>query len=157
MGLSRRAFTKEFKLTVVQRLESGSTVREVVRETGVNPGMLRRWRREVQQQLVIAFRDPEKRRWAGIQVVDMEREISRRILELDFLKACLRRFDDQPDRGWEFAVCQRILEEVQAKRGLTIDRMVQLGRVSRSRLYRYNNSESDRAVDVGFFAPRDTG
>jgi hypothetical protein len=33
---------------------------------------------------------------------------------------------------------------------VTVDRMLRPGRVSRSRLYCFNNSDPDRAVDVGF-------
>ena len=49
MGLSRRMFTKEFKLAAVQRLERGSSIGEVARALEVNPNVLHRWRREVRQ------------------------------------------------------------------------------------------------------------
>ena len=49
MGLSRRMFTKEFKLAAVQRLERGSTIGEVARALEVNPNVLHRWRREIRQ------------------------------------------------------------------------------------------------------------
>ena len=47
MGLSRRIFTKEFKLAAVQRLERGSSIGEVARALEVNPNVLHRWRREI--------------------------------------------------------------------------------------------------------------
>jgi len=37
MGLSRRTFTKEFKLAAVQRLERGSSIGEVARGVGGEP------------------------------------------------------------------------------------------------------------------------
>ncbi len=37
MGLSRRTFTKEFKLAAVRRLEQGVSIGEVARELEVNP------------------------------------------------------------------------------------------------------------------------
>src|SRR5437868_14313340 len=46
MGLSRRQFTKEFKLAALQRLEMGASVAEVARAFEVNPNVLHRWRRE---------------------------------------------------------------------------------------------------------------
>jgi len=49
MGLSRRMFTKEFKLAAVQRLERGSSIGEVARALEVNPNVLHRWRREIRQ------------------------------------------------------------------------------------------------------------
>ena len=50
MGLSRRIFTKEFKLAAVQRLERGSSIGEVARALEVNPNVLHRWRREIRQE-----------------------------------------------------------------------------------------------------------
>ena len=41
-GLSRRMFTKEFKLAAVQRLEGGSLIGEVARALEVNPNVLHR-------------------------------------------------------------------------------------------------------------------
>ena len=49
MGLSRRMFTKEFKLAAVRRLEQGVSIGEVARALEVNPNVLHRWRREFRQ------------------------------------------------------------------------------------------------------------
>ena len=49
MGLSRRQFTKEFKLAAVRRLEQGVSIGEVARGLEVNPNLLHRWRREFRQ------------------------------------------------------------------------------------------------------------
>jgi len=49
MGLSRRQFTRDFKLTAVRQLEQGIPVGEVARALEVNPSVLHRWRREVRQ------------------------------------------------------------------------------------------------------------
>jgi len=46
MGLSRRTFTKEFKLSAVRRLEMGVPMTELARAIEVNPNTLHRWRRE---------------------------------------------------------------------------------------------------------------
>lgn len=46
MGLSRRQFTREFKLAAVRRLEMGASIAEVARALEVNPNVLHRWRRE---------------------------------------------------------------------------------------------------------------
>ena len=56
MGLSRRMFTKEFKLAAVQRLERGSSMGEVARALEVNPNVLHRWRREIRQGRETCFR-----------------------------------------------------------------------------------------------------
>ena len=56
MGLSRRMYTKEFKLAAVQRLEQGVSLGEVARALEVNPNVLHRWRREIRQGPRNAFR-----------------------------------------------------------------------------------------------------
>jgi transposase len=56
MGLSRRQFTKEFKLAAVRRLEQGCRTAEVARALEVNPDVLHRWRREFRQGPGNAFR-----------------------------------------------------------------------------------------------------
>ena len=40
MGLSRRQFTKEFKLAAVRRLEQGVSIGEAARALEVNPNVL---------------------------------------------------------------------------------------------------------------------
>ncbi len=46
MGLSRRQFSKEFKLAAVRRLEQGASRAEVARTLEVSPNVLDRWRSE---------------------------------------------------------------------------------------------------------------
>ena len=46
MGLSRRQFTKEFKLAAVRRLEQGVSMAEATRALEVSSNVLHRWRRE---------------------------------------------------------------------------------------------------------------
>ncbi|MBV8831532.1 MAG: transposase [Acidobacteriaceae bacterium] len=47
MGLSRRQFTKEFKVAAVRRLEQGVSIAEVARGLEVNPNVRHRSRREL--------------------------------------------------------------------------------------------------------------
>ena len=63
MSLSRRQFTKEFKLAVIQRLEMGASVGEVARAFEVNPNVLHPWRREFRQGPGNAFPGLGKRRY----------------------------------------------------------------------------------------------
>src|SRR5881275_2524798 len=90
MGLSRRQFTQEFKLAAVRRLEQGVSIAEVARGLEVNPNVLHRWRREFRQGPGNAFPGFGKRRWA-----EMERKIGQQALEIDFLKECLQRIEEQ--------------------------------------------------------------
>ncbi len=95
MKLSRRKFTREVKLAAVQRLETGSSIAEVARAFEVNPNVLHRWRREFQQGPGNAFPGPGKRRWDETQQAKLERKIGQQTLEIDFLKGCLQRIEEQ--------------------------------------------------------------
>ena len=95
MGLSRRMFSKEFKLAAVQRLEQGVSLGEVARALEVNPNVLHRWRREIRQGPGNVFPGHGKQRWAEGRVAELERKIGQQALEIDFLKGCLQRIEDQ--------------------------------------------------------------
>jgi len=95
MGLSRRQFTKEFKVAALERLERGATIAEVSRAFEVNPNVLHRWRREFRQGPGNAFPGLGRRRWDEGRVAQLERKIGQQTLEIDFLKGCLRRIDEQ--------------------------------------------------------------
>jgi len=95
MGLSRRQFTREFKLKAVQRLGTGASVAEVARAFEVDPNVLHRWRREFRQGPGNAFPGLGKRRWEEAQVAQLERKIGQQVLEIDFLKGCLQRIEEQ--------------------------------------------------------------
>jgi len=95
MGLSRRQFTREFKLAALQRLDSGASVAEVSRAFEVNPNVLHRWRREFRQGPGNAFPGLGKRRWEEGRVAQLERKIGQQALEIDFLKGCLQRIEEQ--------------------------------------------------------------
>ena len=95
MGLSRRQFTREFKLAALQRLETGASVAEVARAFEVNPNVLHRWRREFRQGPGNAFPGNGKQRWSEGRIAELERKIGQQALEIDFLKGCLQRIEEQ--------------------------------------------------------------
>jgi transposase len=95
MGLSRRMYTKEFKLAAVQRLEQGVSLGEVARALEVNPNVLHRWRREIRQGPGNAFPGNGKQRWSEGRIAELERKIGQQALEIDFLKGCLQRIEEQ--------------------------------------------------------------
>jgi transposase len=95
MGMSRRQFTKEFKLAAVRRLEMGASVAEVARAFEVNPNVLHRWRREFREGPGNAFPGMGQRRWEEGRVAQLERKIGQQALEIDFLKGCLQRIEEQ--------------------------------------------------------------
>jgi transposase-like protein len=88
-------FSKEFKLAAVQRLEQGVSLGEVARALEVNPNVLHRWRREVRQGPGNVFPGHGKQRWSDGRIADLERKIGQQALEIDFLKGCLQRIEEQ--------------------------------------------------------------
>ena len=95
MGLSRRQFTKEFKLAAVRRLEQGVATAEVARALEVNPNLLHRWRKEFRQGPGNAFPGKGKQRWSEGRIAELERKVGQQTLEIDFLKGCLQRIEEQ--------------------------------------------------------------
>jgi transposase-like protein len=67
----------------------------VARAFEVNPSVLHRWQREFRQGPGNVFPGLGKRRWEEGQVAQLERKIGQQALEIDFLKGCLQRIDEQ--------------------------------------------------------------
>jgi transposase len=95
MGLSRRQFTKEFKLAAVRRLEQGVSITEAARALEVSANVLHRWRREFRQGTGNAFPGNGNQRWSEGRIADLERKVGQQALEIDFLKGCLQRIEQQ--------------------------------------------------------------
>ena len=95
MGLSRRKFTKELKLAAIQQLDKGSSAAEVARAFEINPNLLHRWRKEFRHGPGNAFSGAGKRRWEEPRMAQLERKVGQQTLEIDFLKGCLQRIEEQ--------------------------------------------------------------
>ena len=93
--MSRRTFTKEFKLAAIQRLERGASIGEVARALEVNPNVLHRWRREIREGPGNVFPGQGKQRWSEGRIAELERKVGQQTLEIDFLKGCLQRIEQQ--------------------------------------------------------------
>jgi transposase-like protein len=90
MGLSRRKFTREFKLSAIRRLETGVPIAELARAIEVHPGILRRWQKEHLRDAGNAFSGAGKARGPEGRIAELERKVEQQILEIDFLKECLQ-------------------------------------------------------------------
>jgi len=95
MSLSRRKFTKEFKDAAVRRLELGASITEVARACEVNPNVLHRWRRELSEHGAKAFSGNGKSCSHESQIAELERKVGRQAMEIDFLRRCLQRVEEQ--------------------------------------------------------------
>ena len=98
MGLSRRTFTREFKLSAIRRLEMGVPIAELARAIEVNPNTLHRWQREQLEGPGNVFPGKGKARWPEGRIAELERKVGRQTLEIDFLKGCLQRIEEQRRR-----------------------------------------------------------
>ena len=92
---SRRKFTKEFKQTAVNRLNSGQSAAEVARALEVHPSDLHRWRRELQEYGERAFNGAGKKRAEETKVAELERKVGQQAMEIDFLKRALQHVEEQ--------------------------------------------------------------
>lgn len=95
MGLTRRQFTREFKLAAIKQLGSGKSFARVARELEVHENVLRRWHREFAEGPSRAFSGLGKSRLGPDREAELERKIGQMTLENDFLKKALQRLEEQ--------------------------------------------------------------
>jgi transposase len=93
--MSKRRFTREFKLTAVRRMQVGEPVARLARELEVGPGELYRWYHEQEKLGAGAFMGSGHKRSEGDRVAELERKIGQQALEIDFLKRALQRVEEQ--------------------------------------------------------------
>ena len=94
MGLVRRAFTRDFKLSAIKELEAGKTVGTVSRRLEVSRTVLYRWYREYKKHPMKSFSGPGKA-IAISREAELERKIGQLTMENDFLKKALQRVEEQ--------------------------------------------------------------
>ena len=94
MVITRRTFTREFKLAAIEQIESGKSVARVGRELEVHENTLRRWKEEFQQHPGQAFPGLGNIRTPSREA-QLERKIGQMTLEVDFLKKALQRVEEQ--------------------------------------------------------------
>jgi transposase len=73
----------------------GVSIGEAARALEVNPNVLHRWRREFRQGPGNVFPGNGKQRWSEGRIAELERKIGQQALEIDFLKGCLQRIEEQ--------------------------------------------------------------
>jgi hypothetical protein len=57
--------------------------------------VLQRWKRELRTGTGNAFPGNGKQRWSDGKLAELERKIGQQTLEIDFLKGCLQRIEEQ--------------------------------------------------------------
>jgi transposase len=140
MGLSRRQFTKEFKLAAVRRLEQGYRSRKRRGRWRSTPTCCTGGAGNSVKGRGTCFRATGNRRGSEGRIAELERKVGQQALEIDFLRGCLQRIEErrmlQALSG--SGGLRKVQEEMKAERGLTIGRMVELGGVSRAGFYGFD-------------------
>ena len=103
--MSRRRFTREFKIAAVERLQGGESASWLARELEVRRKLLYQWRDELEQYGPEAFPGPGRRSADSAprarrgeeetsRIALLERKIGQQALEIDFLKKALQRVEN---------------------------------------------------------------
>src|SRR5437867_6323804 len=148
MGLSRRLFTKEFKLAAVRRLEEGVSIGEVARGLEVNPHVLHRWRREFRQGPGNAFPGFGKRRWDAGQAGAKDRPADLGNRFFKGLLATHRGTADVAGIDWKAAIYGNIQEQVRRETGMSIAEMCALAELSRAGYDRFLTTPAAGGKDI---------
>ena len=90
MGKIRRQHSSKTKLEAAIAMISGkSPVSELALKYGVHPGLLQRWKTELQEGGADIFSRRKKQAEDGPTVDDLQRKIGQLTMDLDFLKKAL--------------------------------------------------------------------
>jgi transposase len=92
--ITRRKFTRDFKLAAIEQIESGKSLARVARELEVHENTLRRWKQEFQRHPSSAFPGLGSARTPPREA-QLERKIGQMTLEIDFLKKALQAVEEQ--------------------------------------------------------------
>lgn len=96
MAVTRREFSREFKLQVVREIAAGKTQAQVAREHHIHQTVISRWCREHRKHKDRAF--PGKA-WATptneARMANLERMVGRLTMENDLLKKVLQKLEEE--------------------------------------------------------------
>jgi transposase len=99
MRRRRRSFSEEFKREAVRLiLQQGQSVSSVARDLELDPKMLRRWRREMEQDGEGAFPGQGRQKAELEEVHQLRREVERLKMEREILKKALTIFSEESPR-----------------------------------------------------------
>ena len=96
MPRKRRSFSAEFKAQVVLELISGKkSLMEASREYNIKDTVLSRWKQEFVAKATQVFEQPQEVQEKEARIAELERKVGQQALEIDFLKGCLQRIEEQ--------------------------------------------------------------
>ena len=86
MKRTRRRYDRDFKISVIDELESGKASAQIAREHGNHPGLPSRWRDELAENPEKAFSGNGKRYKYEARIAELERLLGQSHAENELLK-----------------------------------------------------------------------
>jgi len=132
MGLSRRQFTKEFKLAVVRRLEQGISMGEARERWRSAPTSCSVGAGSFAKDLAMSFSVAASSAGPNVASPSWNGRLAAGFGDRFFagVLPAHRRTADATGTDWKSAVLRKVQEEMKAERGLTATRMAELGGLS---------------------------
>jgi transposase len=92
MSGRRRRFTREFKIGLLQEIESGKSLAEVCRENDLHPSLVSKWKKEYEAYPEKAFSGNGKLFKDEAHIAELERKVGQLYMEKEFLKKVLEAY-----------------------------------------------------------------
>ena len=87
--MKKRQYTRDFKISVLHELESGRTMGEICREHSIHGSVVRRWRKQYNEDPQTAFSGSGNTSSLTAKIAERERLIGQLYVEIDILKKAL--------------------------------------------------------------------
>lgn len=129
MKKPRRRYDREFKISVVAKLEGGKSLAQIAREQGVSPSLPSRWRKELAMNPEIAFRGNGMKYKENANISEQGRIFGQLYANDDRLRG-----KNKKDTGQRFKIIQDALSKDSQ---LSIRKACQLHGASRSGYYKW--------------------
>lgn len=91
MSISRRKFTREFKLQIINEVAAGKSLAQAAREYNIGAGMIAKWRQEYERNPEGAFAGNGNIANYDAKIAELERMVGRLTMENELLKKALIR------------------------------------------------------------------
>jgi len=91
MSISRRKFTREFKLQILNEIAAGKSIAQAAREHNINGAMIHKWRHQYEKNPKGAFAGSGNISTYEAKIAELERMVGRLTMENDLLKKVLNR------------------------------------------------------------------
>jgi transposase len=108
MGQKHRKFSREFKIQVVQEIESGIPAAQVSRQYQINPSLIQKWKREYRQYPQTAFAGKGNIYKDEAKIAQLERTIGKLYLENEFLKKTLKQLGLKMEQSKQIQHMQQV-------------------------------------------------